>query len=114
MRAPVASLKMQGDLTMRISQVIFTVERTLRELVEALANRLTFGDNMECSIKDVEDSGAADTDFIVDHNLGRLPKWYLANASAGFVYDGDTTQWTTQQIVLKCSAANSRIKLVVF
>jgi len=99
---------------MRVSDVILNVDRTLRDILAALANRLSFADNMQCALLDVLDTGTADTEFIVPHNLGQVPVWYLANASAGYVYDGDRTLWTDQEIVLKCSASNASLKLVVF
>lgn len=99
---------------MRVSDVIFTVERTLRDILEALANRLTFTDNMACVIREVADTGAADVEFTVSHDLQRVPTHYLANASEGYVYDGNRTNWTLTEMTLRCSASNASVKLVVF
>jgi hypothetical protein len=62
----------------------------------------------------VGDTGAADTEFAVDHPLGRVPAGFLvANIdAAGVVYDSGTA-WTATVIYLKCSAANAGVTLWV-
>ena len=80
----------------------------------ALTNRLRFQDNFQCKLVDVLDTGSADTEFIVTHNLGAVPTHYLANASAGYVYDSDRANWTDEEMKLKCSAPNASLKLVIF
>lgn len=99
---------------MRVSTVILNGEKAIRELFQALTNRLRFEDNFQCKVLDVPDSGPADTEFIVQHNLGAVPTHYLANASAGYVYDSDKANWTVTEMKLKCSAPNATLKLVVF
>ena len=99
---------------MRVSDIIFTVDRTLRDILEALANRLTFIDNVDCVIREVADTGTADVEFTVEHDLQRVPTHYIANASEGYIYDGDRTNWTLTEMTLRCSASNASVKLVVF
>lgn len=99
---------------MRISSVILDTGKTIRELVQALTNRLRFEDNHACVLIDVADTGSADTEFIVVHNLGVVPTHYVVNSSAGYVYDSDRANWTITEMKLKCSAPNATLKLVIF
>ena len=98
---------------MLVSDVILTVDRTIRDILEALSNRLSFADNFAAVTRDVVDTGLADMDFVVDHFLGRIPVGYIANPSAGYIY-GDSTLWTNTQITLRCSASNVSVRLVIY
>lgn len=100
---------------MRVSSVILTVERTLRDLVDALANRLTFRENFLARTVAIVDSGPADTDIVVAHNLDIIPSGYIANLdAAGIVYDVNRATWTREEITIRCSVSNASIVLVVF
>lgn len=87
----------------------------LRFLSNGLRNGLTFEENFKCSIKDVLNSGAANADIVVAHNLGKVPDYYIWNIDrAGIVYDQNKAGWTTTSMTLRCSVANAVLKLVVF
>ena len=60
------------------------------------------------------DTGTANTEFTVSHNLGFVPGKYILTKinNAGVIYDSGTT-WTTTQIFLKCSTANAAVTLTV-
>lgn len=59
-------------------------------------------------------TGAADTDFTVTHNLGRIPQgWITINIDkAGVIYKG-SVPWTETEITLKCSTATTAIVIFV-
>lgn len=100
---------------MQIDPVINNINATVRLIVQGLRNKLTFEDNVQCSIVDVSDSGLANTAFTVSHNLGKVPKYYVWNIDrAGIVYDYSKVTWTATTMQLKCSVANAVLKLVVF
>ena len=63
-------------------------------------------------IVEIADTGTADTEFTVSHDLNRIPVYYLVVYSdkACSVYDSGTA-WTDSEIYLKCDAANVNIKL---
>ena len=63
----------------------------------------------------VADTGNADTEFTVAHGLGRTPVGFLVvNANkAGYVYDSGSA-WGSTNILLKASAANMAITLMIF
>ena len=63
----------------------------------------------------VSDTGNANTEFTVSHNLGRVPNGFILTKSdaACSVYDSGTT-WITTAIYLKCNAANVAIDVTVF
>ena len=58
---------------------------------------------------------AANTDLVLPHTLGRLPRGVLTlNVDVdGAVIRADTAKWTTTYIVLRSSAANVTALLVV-
>lgn len=55
----------------------------------------------------VADTGLVDTEFVVNHNLGRIPVGFhiFAKDQAGDLYRSGTA-WTEKQIFLKCSVAH--------
>lgn len=102
---------------MRVDSVLGNLDpkRALRLLFMGLRNGLTFEENFRAKRVDVADSGAANTDITVAHNLGRVPAYYLWNIDRnGVVYDQNKAGWTTTTMTLRCSAANAIVTLVVF
>lgn len=90
-------------------------ERLVQQIKAALLKRLTFDDNVESSAVDIPDTGPADSVFVVQHNLGKVPKYYMARLDkAGVVYDYNRDLWTPTQMQLKCSVASASVKLIVF
>ena len=85
------------------------------ELSNILNGGVNFPDNFDAEILSVADSGTANTEFTVSHTLKRVPIGFIVlNINkAGVVYDSGTA-WTTSAIYLKCSTANTVIKLLVF
>jgi hypothetical protein len=63
----------------------------------------------------VANTGTADTEFSVDHHLGRVPDGYILTKSdrAAVVYNGDTAN-TDGTVYLKCAAANAAITFQLF
>lgn len=59
-------------------------------------------------------SGVADTEFIVTHNLNRIPIGFDVKRTdkACSVYDSGTA-WTKTQIFLKCSIATVKMTLFI-
>lgn len=100
---------MQVDLT------IITVERSLKQCLQALRRRLTFDENIQCQIITVADTGAAATPFSVTHKLGKVPIGYIANLNKhGSIRDVNRVSWTTSAMQLECSVANAQLTLIVF
>lgn len=85
-----------------------------RELSLLLNGGLKVSDNFDADIVDVSDSGSADTEFTVAHDLKKVPNGFLVFNidKGGIVYDSGTS-WTTTAIYLKCSVANAAIKVCV-
>lgn len=100
---------MQVDLT------IITVERSVKQLLQALRRRLTFDENIQCQILTIADTGAAATPFSVSHRLGKVPIGYIANLDKhGTVRSVNKSAWTTAAMQLECSVANAELTLIVF
>jgi hypothetical protein len=88
---------------------------TVRQLIQALDNRLTIDHNFQARLVVVADSGTADTDIVIPHHLGKVPVAYFWNISeAGVVYDEDRANWTITDMIVRCSVANAALVLVVF
>jgi hypothetical protein len=100
-------------------------DTNLRRWVEdlhKLTNRnISFGtqvdgqdQNIAGHMVDVANTGAANTQFAVTHNLGRIPLFYdvkYINGN-GVVYDSGTA-WTKTQAFFKCSLATAHIRLFI-
>lgn len=100
---------------MRVDQVIFDPEKSMRRIIQALRGNLVVGENVQVAIMRVADTGVADTAFFVDHNLQRDPVGYWVNIDrAGVVYDGDRSTWNSTQIQLRCSVPHAVLTVIVF
>jgi len=99
-------VKYLNDLTYAIHTAVSDFQNEFNGKVEVV-NQL---------IKEVSvtDTGAVDTEFTVNHNLGRIPTyyWYTIN-KAGIVYDSRRSEWTSTTIYLKCNVANAALKIVI-
>lgn len=98
----------------------FTKPGLLTDPIRAAALSVVFRDIEQMPFnrsqtRSVSDTGTADTEFSVSHNLGRVPSGFVVTKTnkAGIVYDSGTA-WTATAIYLKCSAANTAVTLQVF
>ena len=83
----------------------------LTDLIKYI-NRWLFGSGYKHDIE-VTDTGPADTDFTVSHNLGYRPSgWILCyQDKAGSLY---LVSWDESQATFRFSAANAHIKFRLF
>lgn len=101
-------------------------QKMLRKLYEQLARvingGISFGDglneisdNINGIWSNVADTGTANTDFTIVHNLGRIPNGWLSveQDKAGIYYLGSVAA-TTTEITLKCDTANVAVRLFIF
>lgn len=99
---------------MRVSRVILTDRKSIEDMLKILDHRISPEDNMELVIVSVADTGLADTEFVVTHNLGKTPSFYVVNVATNcVVYDSNRALWDDTTMRLKCSSPNQAIKLVV-
>ncbi len=86
------------------------------DLLRAMDHRLSPLDNFQCKVMAaVVTPGTVDTEFTVEHDLGRIPMAYIWNVDKTCtVYDSRRANWTTQQLFLKCSAVSATLYLIVF
>lgn len=101
----------------------FNFAMMLRKLYEQLARivngQISFGpgtgfDNIAGVWASVADTGLADTNFSITHNLGYIPSgWILMNQSiAGVLYKGSVA-WTTTTMSLKCNVAHDNVAIFI-
>jgi hypothetical protein len=105
-------------------------EKVLRDVYKALRGNISYGrpgnnvtnpglglvtDNIDGNFGTTSDSGVADTQFVVTHNLNRVPIGFhvVRQNKAGSFYDSGTA-WTTTQIFLKCNVANVAATFFIF
>jgi len=88
---------------------------TNNNLDSILNGGITFEDNMDCKVIDYTSNGVADTEDTVAHGLGKVPTGYIVASvdKAGIVYKSGTAH-TSTNLFLKCSAATTAVKLIVF
>jgi hypothetical protein len=90
-------------------------EALLQQLKTAMLKRLNFDDNLESYPVFIADSGPANSIIFVAHNLGKIPKYYVAMPDrACSVYDFNRFIWSALQIQLKCSVPNAALSLILF
>lgn len=103
-------------------------------LSNVVAHKISFGstfgntaldNNMDCYMVDVADDGvAANTEFSVNHNLLRIPIFFISITRDGSVlysFYGGMTAWTQAtsagndgKIYLKSTGANTSFKIIIF
>ncbi len=95
------------------------LRKLYEQLVRIVNGNISFGngatpDNIAGVWAHVPDTGAANTDFTVTHNLLYVPQGWLAinQTKAGVLYKG-TVAATNTQITLKCSVANDDVLIFI-
>ncbi len=96
--------------------------RRFAEDLYLLTNRhISFGtmldgedQNIDGRMVDVPSTGTINTEFVVIHNLGRIPLFYDVKYInvIGTVYDSGTP-WTSIKAYFKCSIANAHTRLFI-
>lgn len=89
--------------------------RFMGELSGILNGGVTFADNFNAQIITISDTGVADAQNTVTHTLQRVPIGFIVlnRNKGGVMYDAGTA-WTTTNLYLKCTTANTTVKLLVF
>lgn len=102
----------------------------LKDVYKALRGNISYGhagynkhnptlglvpDNVDGNFCSITNTGLADTEFAVTHNLNRVPIGFhvVRQNKAGSFYDSGTA-WTKTQIFLKCNVANVAATFFVF
>lgn len=118
----VAKVSNKTDLNIpdRVTNYLDSIDTDITTLFLAMQGRIAFGsggdgvrgENISGEFQVVTDTGSADTEFTVTHNLGAVPIGYIVmkNSKSGNVYSG-TTAWTSSTIYLKHSSANANITI---
>jgi hypothetical protein len=93
--------------------------RVWQLLAQVINGNVSFGngtasDNVSGVWATAADTGLANTDFTITHNLGRIPVGYLIMTSniATDIYTGSVAA-TTTQITLRSSASHAAITLFI-
>lgn len=112
-------IKKKVDLTQPENEferaLAIELQKYSQDLSDLLNGGLKFSDNFNAEITTVSDSGTADTEFTVSHTLKRVPSGFIViNISKGGVVYDSGTDWTTTDIYLKCTTANTEVKLLIF
>lgn len=89
-------------------------DKIIQQILNALNNNLNATDNFQAKIVSVAAPGVANTEFTINHNLGRTPGYYIWNIDgAGIVYDSRRANWTDKQMFLKCSITPANLVIIV-
>lgn len=71
--------------------------------------------HIDCSWAFIADTGVANTEFSVNHNLGRIPVgFHVASKNKASDFYESGTPWTNKQIFLKAVAANVAVRFIIF
>ena len=81
-------------------------------LLKLLNGGLQAVDNVDSISYAIADSGAADTEIAITHDLGRVPVDVRIKVqdAASIIYDSGTT-WTITKVYIKCDTANVAMTL---
>lgn len=91
------------------------IKTTLQWIWEDIGKYVNSNPFSSSRLVTVADSGAATTDFAVQHGLGRLPNGYVITSlsKAAIVYNGSTPS-TTENLYLQATDANVALDVLVF
>jgi hypothetical protein len=95
------------------------LDSTYKRLALVINGRISFGDgltrdNIDGTWVNVPDTGIGNTDFTVQHNLGRLPVGYILMRTSlpTSIYDGSIPA-TTTEITLRSIIDNANVTLFI-
>jgi len=99
------------------------VIRWLETIAQVLGGNVSFGSSMANTDEDLNidiwkvkgvSPGVADTDFTINHSLGRIPITIVGQDTdnGGLLYRG-SVPWSTTTVTLKCTKATSTYNLVL-
>lgn len=101
--------------------------KVLKDVYKALRGNISYGrqsntlstglatDNIDGAFGVTSDTGLADTQFVITHNLNRIPIGFhtiKTNKACSMYASG--TGWTDTQIFLKCNVANVSATFFIF
>jgi len=88
--------------------------KSISDIVAELNGRIDFEENIRSKIHDIV-FVTANADLKIEHGLDYVPKGYMVAgiSNAAIVYDGSQAS-TRTSIFLKCNAANTKVKLIIF
>jgi len=95
--------------------MLLALDKMFRDVVKAINGGIEIV-NFRGKDITISDTGTANTEFTVAHNLGFTPDTYLVlKISVGGVIYTSTggTAWGGENIYLKCTAANAAVRLLV-
>lgn len=102
-----------------LKRFAFMLRKLYEQLARVFNGSIGFGDgthsdNISGAWAAVADTGGANTNFTVTHNLGRLPVGYILMKAdrAVSIYTGSVAA-TTTQLTLKANVANAAVSLFV-
>jgi len=113
-------MKVQRSATVNLN--LKTVHDWLINHSRALAGLIEFGPtmtnneqsrNIQCSKATGVTPGVANTEFSVNHTLGRIPITFFGHTNNGGVLYQSTTAWTKTKIFLKCTTATASFSVVI-
>lgn len=104
---------------MKVERSASLRELTLRE-VQDEAEKLRAAlnsigpQNMDWEVEEVTTPATPDEEFAVSHDLERVPTLWIANPvdKAATLYDG-TTDWTAEEIYLRCDVATALVRIII-
>lgn len=88
--------------------------KTLSDVVDEFNGKIDFQENIRAKVHDIVFVNA-DADTRINHGLDYVPAGYIVASlsKAAIVYNGDQAS-TRASIFLKCNAANTKVKLIIF
>lgn len=106
-----------GDKSLKDYAV--SLKKIYEQLARVVNGRLSLGDgatpdNIAGAWANAVTPPAPDTQFVLTHNLGRIPVGWLSvyQNKAASLYDSGTP-WTATQIFLKCDIATVHVKVFI-
>lgn len=106
------------------TSALLVLSTTLRTIIEKFRGGISLGSgfngfkagSLDAGYADVITPGAANTEFVVLHRLGRVPVGFqvVYKDAAVDVYASSLGSWTDRLMYLKANAGSATIKLMVW
>ncbi len=116
------TMDVEGDHVDRLD--VGTLNDFIHDVCRVINGGITLGSvidvsrvgNLDAQYRVVDFPAAANTSQEVYHDLERTPTGYIivGQDRAGDVYEFDYTAWTETRIILRCSVASLRARILVF
>lgn len=108
-------VRLSNTLWYWLNELRVYINEELAKLLDRMFTKLSLDDNFDGQTISVPDTGIANTEFIVSHNLKRTPsRFLLIDTNVGGSLYKSGTAWDSANVYFKYSGANANVRVFIW